>query len=136
MPANHTEAIVIRDGLEGLSAARIATLYRRAPLLRPVYDLSQVWHMYEQSSLVLSAWSGVHLVGIARVLTDGVLYSYLCDLAVEPDVQRAGVGRALLEAIFERCQGTEILLRDSDISATFYAHLGFERVGNAWVRRC
>lgn len=125
----------IREGLEGLTPARIIMLYRRAPLLRSAQSAEQVWKMFEQASLVLTAWRGGDLVGIARVLTDGVLYSYLCDLAVEPDVQRLGVGKALLKKVFERCKGTELVLRDSDISSGYYAHLGFERVGNAWMRR-
>ncbi|ARA92462.1 MAG: GNAT family N-acetyltransferase [Bacteroidetes bacterium] len=124
----------IREGLDGLTPARIVTLYRRAPLLRPVDRNERVWEMFEKASLVLTAWRDGDLVGIARVLTDGVLYSYLCDLAVEPDVQRHGVGKALLHEIFERCKGTELVLRDSDISASYYAHLGFQRVGNAWVK--
>lgn len=128
------DEVEIREGLEGLTPARIATLYRRAPLLRPVADPEQVWTMFERASLVLTAWHGEHLVGIARVLTDGVLYSYLCDLAVEPDVQGLGIGRRLVESLLERCAGTELLLRDSDLSASFYAHLGFDRVENAWVR--
>lgn len=129
------EDLEIREGLEGLTPARIATLYRRAPLLRPVDDASRVWKMFEQSSLVLAAWHEGHLVGIARVLTDGVLNSYLCDLAVEPDLQRLGVGRTLINRVLDHCSGTELVLRDSDISSSFYEHLGFKRVGNAWMWR-
>lgn len=123
----------IREGFEGITPQRIATLYRRAPLLRPVSDFEQVKKMFENASLVLTAWHEGELVGVARVLTDGVLYSYLCDLAVEPDVQRLGVGRALISEMLERCKGTELILRDSDISAGFYERLGFKRVKNAWV---
>ena len=125
----------IREGLDGLTPARIMTLFRRAPLLRPVSDPGRIWTMFESASLVLTAWNGSQIVGIARVLTDGVLFSYLCDLAVEPDVQRLGVGKRLINEILDRYKGTELLLRDSDISAGFYAHLGFKRVENAWVRR-
>lgn len=125
----------IREGLEGLTPSRIATLYRRAPLLRPVGDPEQVWKMFENASVVLTAWYEGRVVGIARVLTDEVLYSYLCDLAVEPDVQGLGVGKALIKAVLDRCRGTELVLRDSDISSGFYEYLGFERVENAWVRR-
>lgn len=125
----------IREGLEGLTPARIITLYRRAPLLRPVSDPERIWKMFEQASLVLTAWNMGQLVGIARVLSDGVLFSYLCDLAVEPDVQRLGVGKRLINEVLDRCKGTELALRDSDISAGFYAHLGFRRVENAWVRK-
>lgn len=129
------DELELREGLDGLTPARISTLYRRAPLLRPVSDPARVWKMFEEASLVLTAWNSGQLVGIARVLSDGVLYSYLLDLAVEPDVQRLGVGKALINEVFSRCKGTELVLRDSDISAGYYAHLGFKRVENAWVRK-
>lgn len=135
VPKSKIPDLVIREGLEGLTPARIATLYRRAPLLRPVGDPKKVWKMFEQASVVLTAWRNDHLVGIARVMTDGVLYSYLCDLAVEPDVQGLGVGKTLIHEVLQRCKGTELLLRDSDISSGYYAHLGFHRVGNAWMRQ-
>lgn len=125
----------VREGLEGLTPERIMTLYRRAPLHRTVGGAERVWSMFEKASLVLTAWHESHLVGIARVLSDSVMYSYLCDLAVEPDVQRLGVGRALIDEVLERCKGTELVLRDSDISSGFYAHIGFKRVENAWVRK-
>lgn len=67
------------------------------------------------------------------MLTDGVLYSFLLDLAVEPDLQGLGVGRSLITEVLERCKGTDLVLRDSDISAGFYEYLGFKRVENAWV---
>ncbi|MFW5955684.1 MAG: GNAT family N-acetyltransferase [Rhodothermales bacterium] len=125
----------IREGLEGLTPERIMTLYRRAPLHRMVGSSERVWKMFTSSSLVITAWHEGHLVGIARILSDDVIYSYLCDLAVEPDVQRLGVGRALISEVLRKCRGTELILRDSDISAGFYAHLGFTRVENAWTRK-
>ncbi len=127
------EGVEIREGLEGLTPARIMTLFRRAPLVRPVSDPKRVQDMFERSTYVFTAWQNGHLVGIARVLSDGVLQSYLCDLAVEPDVQRSGVGKALLNKILERCAGTELVLRDSNMSASFYEYLGFKRVDNAWM---
>ncbi|WP_457652006.1 GNAT family N-acetyltransferase [Rhodocaloribacter sp.] len=126
--------VEFREGLEGLTPARIMTLYRRAPLIRPVDAQEKVWEMYENSSLVVTAWHEGHLVGIARVLTDGVLQSYLCDLAVEPDVQGLGIGKRMIDEVLERCKGTELLLRDSNISSTFYERLGFVRVENAWMK--
>ncbi len=127
--------VEFREGLEGLTPLNILTLYRRAPLLRPVDDPELIWQMYENADLVLSAWINSRLVGIARVLSDWVLYSFLCDLAVEPDLQGRGIGRQLIHQVLERCKGTDLLLRDSDLSSAFYARLGFEKVENAWVWR-
>lgn len=128
-------SIDIRDTLDGLSAARIATLYRRAPLLRQTDHPEKLRESFEKSQLVLSAWEGERLVGIARVLTDGYQVSYLCDLAVEPDLQGSGLGKRLIDAVTERVRGTELVLRDSNLSSGFYEHLGFTPVQNGWMRR-
>jgi len=133
--AENLSKLEIRTGLDGLTPARIITLYRRAPLHRNVRNPEQVWTMFEQSSLVITAWVDDHLVGIARVLSDGQLFSYLCDLAVEPDVQGLGVGKKLLAEVLSVCKGTELVLRDSEISAGYYAKRGFNKVTNAWLKR-
>lgn len=130
-----TTDIEIREGTEGLTAARIATLYRRAPLLRPTADRVAIQQAFENSQLVLSAWSGDRLLGVARVLTDGYLFSLLADLAVEPDVQGLGIGKRLIDEVIQRLKGTELMLRDSDISTGFYKRLGFHRVENGWVKQ-
>ncbi len=126
------DEIEIREGLDDLSPARIATLYRRAPLLRRIKSPNALWEVYLKSSLVVSAWHNGHFVGIARVLSDGALNSYLCDIAVEPDVQRLGVGTRLMEAVMQRCKGTELQIR-ANISAKYLTRAGFERLNNTWV---
>lgn len=126
----------IRRGLEGLTPSRIVTLFRRGPLPREVQNPEPVWRAYENSSLVLSAWLDGQLVGLARILTDGVLFSMLCDLVVEPDVQRLGVGSALVEATIKACAGTELMVRDQESAAGFYRGMGFTRVADGWARMC
>lgn len=128
------DTFTLREGTEGLTPSRIATLYRRAPLLRQTDSPQKLEQAYERSQLVLSVWEGERLVGVARVLTDGVQVSYLCDLAVEPDVQGSGIGRMLIDEVIERCKGTEIVLRDSNLSSGFYEHLGFSHIDNGWVK--
>ena len=96
----------------------------------------RVWKKFEASSIVITAWHGQQLAGIARALSDGVSESYLCELAVEPDVQGVGVGKKLLDEVFERCKGTKLVLRHSSISSSYYERLGFRPVDNAWYRDC
>ncbi|MEM1118078.1 MAG: GNAT family N-acetyltransferase [Bacteroidota bacterium] len=129
------DALTLRDTLDGLTAGRIATLYRRAPLLRKTDNPEALLRSFENSQLVLTLWQGGdRLVALARVLTDGEQVSYLCDLAVEPDVQGAGVGKRLVDEVLARCAGTELVLRDSNLSSDFFERLGFQSVDNAWVK--
>ena len=130
------DKIEIREGLKDLTGARIMTLYRRAPLFRPLSSARATWEMLQRSSVVLSAWHDNELVGLARAMSDGVVFTYLCDLAVEPDVQGLGVGRRLFQAVIERSKGTELIFRDPKLSAQFYDALGFRKAGNTWSRKC
>ena len=125
----------LRDTLDGLTPARIATLYRRAPLLRKTDNPEALMRAFQNSQVVLTLWERDRLVALARVLTDGYQTSYLCDLAVEPDVQGGGVGKRLMDEVVQRSKGTQLVLRDSDLSSGFYERLGFDKVGNAWVKQ-
>ena len=129
------DSLTLRDTLDGLTPSRIATLYRRAPLLRQTDSADRIERAFQNSGLVLSLWDGERLVALARVLTDGVAVAYLCDLAVEPDVQGGGVGKRLVDEVMARVQGAELILRDSNLSTGFYDRLGFAPVENAWSRR-
>src|SRR3954468_24420771 len=75
---------------------RIVELYRAAQLRRPVDDPDRIARTYEGSPIVLSAWDAARLVGILRGWTDGAFDGYICDLAVDPEYQKQGVGRELL----------------------------------------
>ncbi len=60
------------------------------------------------------------LVGWAQALTDGVLQSHLCLLAVHPDCRRRGIGRLLLMATFQATGAKRMdLITDPD-AAGFY----------------
>ncbi|MEM1268906.1 MAG: GNAT family N-acetyltransferase [Bacteroidota bacterium] len=126
--------VTIREGLDSLSAIRVATLFRRAPLFRKTGSSSRLWEAFEASSLTLSAWHDGQLVGLVRMMTDGVLFSYICDIAVEPDVQRLGIGRRLMDEAFERVKGTRVFVLDEQIKSGYFTRAGFERVGNMWSK--
>jgi len=126
-----SQSFEIKEGLEGLSPVIIRMLYRRAPLHRPVSDPHSLWKMFENASLVVTVWKSGRLVGIARVLTDEVLYSYLCDLAIEPDVQGLGIGKRLMKYVQERCAGTQLVLRSS--LSRFHKRSGLKPVNDVWA---
>lgn len=132
-PDNVNE-VSIRVGLEGLTPERISTLYRRAPLHRPVGFRDQLWKMFENAAFVVTAWQGDRLLAVTRVLSDKVMFSYICDFAVEPDVQGLGVGKQLLERVFEECKGTQLYIADSAKRSDYYRALGFVDVDNAFVK--
>ncbi len=114
-------------------AADIAALYRGSPLNRPVDDVDRIRRMYEGSNCVLTAWDGERLVGILRGWTDGAFDGYVCDLAIAPDCQKLGIGRALLDQAIALSPQVQWVLRASKIAERYYEHVGWQKIENGWV---
>lgn len=113
----------------------VADLFRRAPLNRPVDDLDRIGRMLAHADLVICARDGSRLVGVARALTDFSYCCYLSDLAVDPEYQRQGIGQELIrlvrEAIGDECM---LLLLSAVTAHSYYSHIGFEKIDNAWEK--
>lgn len=93
------------------------------------------------STHVVVARDGDRLVGLARVMSDGVSICYLQDVLVHQDFQRTGVGRALVEAVlqpFAHVRQKVLLTDDEPGQRAFYEALGYAEVVaplRAFVRR-
>jgi GNAT superfamily N-acetyltransferase len=110
----------------------IADLYKAAQLLRPVNDIPRIAAMYAGSNIILTAWDGDTLVGILRGWTDHVFDGYICDLAVLPAQQKAGIGKALMKKCYAMSPHIEWVLRASKIATDYYSHVGWEKIENGW----
>ncbi|HEY5812696.1 MAG TPA: GNAT family N-acetyltransferase [Terrimicrobiaceae bacterium] len=101
---------------------------------RPVDDTRCLQGMIEHSTLIVAAWDGQLLVGIARSVTDFHYCCYLSDLAVDVAYQRQGIGRQLIQitqnALGPHCK---IILLSAPAAVDYYPHLGFARHDQAWV---
>ncbi len=113
-------------------------LYRRSTLgeRRPVDRPDLFAGMLSNASLVISAWHGSRMIGIARSLTDFSYVAYLADLAVDADYQRQGIGKQLIHETKQRL-GKEcmIVLLAAPKANDYYPKLGFEHNPRAWMLR-
>ena len=77
-------------------AEQLREFYRHVPWTRDDRP-EQLSRALEQSQWVATAWDGEELVGLARVLTDGVFTACLQELLVHAEYQHQGVGKELLD---------------------------------------
>jgi predicted N-acetyltransferase YhbS len=59
--------------------------------------------------------------------------TYLCDLAVDRDMQRRGVGKSLVEATRQAAPHAKVVLLSAPAATDYYPHIGFTRHDSAWV---
>ena len=90
--------------------------------------------MVNNSNLMITAWHGDKLVGIARSMTDFHYACYLSDLAVDVNYQKSGIGRMLQqltqEQLAEKCK---LILISAPDANSYYEHIGYTNNPRCWV---
>lgn len=119
-----------------LGLDEVIELYRASTLgeRRPVDDRPRMASMLKNANLVLSAWDGPLLVGIARALSDFSFATYLSDLAVRASHQRQGIGRELIRRVGEAGGTAKVVLLSAPKAVDYYPRVGFEKHPSAWVK--
>lgn len=101
---------------------------------RPIEDRECMEGMLKNSNLIVTAWQGEELIGIARSMTDFHYACYLSDLAVHMKYQRSGIGKKLQvktqEQLGPKCK---LILVAAPAANSYYEHIGFTNNQRCWV---
>lgn len=81
---------------------------------------------FEQSQHVAIARDGERVVGMARLLSDGVCNAYLVDVWTASAYRRQGIAKAMIERLLSEVPGQHVGLQ-TDSAPEVYESLGFER---------
>ena len=81
---------------------------------------------FAQSQHVAIARDGDRVVGMARLLSDGVCNAYLLDVWTQSAYRRRGIGAAMVRQLMSRVPGQHVGLQ-TDEAESFYASLGYAR---------
>ena len=86
----------------------------------------------ENSLNVWTIWEGENLIGLARMVGDGVTICYLQDILILKAYQGQGLGSELLKEILkanENIRQFVLLTDDTEKTKKFYKKLGLTEVG-------
>jgi ribosomal protein S18 acetylase RimI-like enzyme len=81
----------------------LSHLYRIAPLGEKKPEDLRI--SFGNSRYTCLVFDGATLVGAGRALADGIDCSYICDVAVHPDYQGIGLGKARIERLRDLSAG-------------------------------
>lgn len=116
------------------TAAQIIEVYESAGLNRPTEDKERIGKMYANSNLIVTAWDGDILVGVARSLTDFCYCCYLSDLAIREEYKHKGIGKELIRLTKEKIgDQTMLLLLSAPGAMEYYPKVGFDKLNNAFI---
>jgi ribosomal protein S18 acetylase RimI-like enzyme len=86
---------------------------------------------FEQSQHVAFARDGDRVVGMARLLSDGVCNAYLVDVWTMSSYRRQGIASAMIRLLADHVPGQHIGLQTDD-AQKFYESLGFRPQPEFW----
>lgn len=126
--------ITYRTG-NNLDLDTVIELYRASTLgeRRPVDDRERMRLMLANANLVVTAWDGEQLVGIARSVTDFCYATYLSDLAVRLSHQKQGIGRELIRRTQQLGGKASVILLSAPKAVDYYPRIGMKAHPSAWT---
>ena len=110
------------------SPAQIKELYEDSGWATYTKDMGNLMQAISNSLCVLSAWEGDNLVGLIRVVGDGLTIVYIQDIIVFRSHKRRGIGTDLLNQIinlYSSVRQMVLLTDDSPETRGFYEANGF-----------
>jgi ribosomal protein S18 acetylase RimI-like enzyme len=124
-------AVRIDDSLEGIDWAQA-----KADLASDNFDNGRtpdaLRRSFEQSQHVAFARDGDRVVGMARLLSDGVCNAYLVDVWTSVSYRRQGIASAMIRGLLAEVPGQHVGLQTDDAQA-FYESLGFREQPEFWA---
>ena len=117
-----------------ITPEQFAAVFDASGIRRPTADLGRMARMLEHGNVLVTAWDGERLIGVARALTDFSYCCYLSDLAVDRECQKKGVGRELIRRVQAAIgEQSMLLLLAAPEAMDYYPKVGFEAVSNGWI---
>lgn len=117
------------------SLANIDWVQAKADLAEDRFDNGRSAHAlrrsFQQSQHVAIARDGDRIVGMARLLSDGVCNAYLLDVWTRSSRRREGIASSMVRALIAQVPGQHIGLQTDD-AQVLYRSLGFRPQPEFW----
>ncbi len=122
---------------EPIDADQFIDLLQRSGLAerRPIDARERIASMVLNADIMMTAWDGDLLIGVARSVTDFAYCCYLSDLAVDRDYQKRGIGAALMDKTQSLlASDASLIVLSAPDAVDYYPAHGFSVHESAWTR--
>jgi len=124
-------------GLEYINWSELFDLYKKVEMLKRFIEnreFDKIQSAFQKSYKVVTACDGERLIGSCRMLSDGICYGAVFDVAVLPEYQKKGVGKGLMNLLLKEEELMTIHLTSTFGNEEFYKKLGFKKHKTAYSK--
>ncbi len=90
--------------------------------------------VFSKSSYVYSLWNDTKLIGLGRIMEDGIMCMFY-DIAVHPEYQKRGLGTRIMQNLIDQVKDKDyasiglFAWEQNPANISFYEKFGFRKVG-------
>ncbi|MGE1127152.1 GNAT family N-acetyltransferase [Bacillus wiedmannii] len=90
--------------------------------------VNELEQMCKQSWYAIYAFDDKKLVGMGRIISDGVITGVICGVCVLPEYQSIGIGKEIVERLIQHCEQNKVIpqLMCVEKLQSYYESIGFE----------
>ena len=111
-----------------INIEKLERLYNDVQWYAYTQDLELLTHAISHSLDIISAWNGDKLVGLIRIVGDGLTIIYIQDVLVLNEYQNQGVGTQLMQQVlnkYKKVRQKVLLTEEAPDVRHFYEGNGF-----------
>ena len=90
--------------------------------------VNELERMCKQSWYAIYVFDDKRLVGMGRVISDGVITGIICGVGVLPKYQSSGIGKGIVKRLIQHCEQNKVIpqLMCVEKLQSYYESIGFE----------
>ncbi|MFB4337416.1 MULTISPECIES: GNAT family N-acetyltransferase [Bacillus] len=90
--------------------------------------VNELERMCKQSWYAIYAFKEQQLIGMGRVISDGVITGVICGVGVLPKYQSSGIGKEIVKRLIQHCEQNKVIpqLMCVEKLQSYYESIGFE----------
>ncbi|AXR16772.1 GNAT family N-acetyltransferase [Bacillus thuringiensis] len=90
--------------------------------------VNELEQMCKQSWYAIYVFDDKRLVGMGRVISDGVITGIICGVGVLPKYQSSGIGKEIVKRLIQHCEQNKVIpqLMCVEKLQSYYQSIGFE----------
>ena len=90
--------------------------------------VNELERMCKQSWYAIYVFDDKRLVGMGRVISDGVITGIICGVGVLPKYQSSGIGKEIVKRLIQHCEQNKVIpqLMCVEKLQSYYESIGFE----------
>lgn len=127
-------SIIYVEGFQDSWIDQVIDLHNKTEMKRDMDGKDFFLSAYKNRYAIITAWSEKNLIGFGSMISDGNMYSTIFDVVIDPNFQKLGIGKEIVQRLINKTPQARIHLTSTFGNEEFYKKMGFKKHKTAMAK--